>query len=137
VAIVSTKEGRFIEQLLADAAVMLPVERILGKEVKRSKKETLKVLMAELNHCKSVHFIEDRLAALQAILTDPALQGVNLYLAGWGYNTAQDREIARQDDRIHLLETIDYDKIEVLASSKFSHAISARATDSRNSQHSQ
>ena len=106
VAIVSTKEGRFIQQLLADAAVSLPEERICGKEVKRSKKETLKVLMTELNHCQTVHFIEDRLAALQSIQRDPTLAEVKLYLAGWGYNTAQDRDIARQDDRIHLLETI-------------------------------
>jgi phosphoglycolate phosphatase-like HAD superfamily hydrolase len=108
VAIVSTKEGRFIQQLLADAAVSLPVERILGKEVKRSKRDTLKLLMAEFKHCQSVHFIEDRLAALQSITADPTLERVNLYLAGWGYNTAQDRDMARQDDRIHLLETIDF-----------------------------
>lgn len=106
VAIVSTKEGRFIKQLLADAKVNFPEDRILGKEVKRSKRETLKGLMTEYPHCKKVHFIEDRLAALQTITTSPDLQSVHLYLAGWGYNTARDREVARQDDRIQLIENV-------------------------------
>ncbi|MGA1410487.1 MAG: HAD family hydrolase [Prochlorotrichaceae cyanobacterium] len=105
-AIVSTKEGRFIQQLLAQSQMAFPAEQIFGKEVKRSKKETLKTLMADYPQCQIFHFLEDRLAALAAVKGDPALQSVNLYLAGWGYNTERDRESARQDDRIQLLETI-------------------------------
>ena len=42
--IVSTKEGRFIQQLLKQSGVAMPPEKILGKEVKRPKYETLRLL---------------------------------------------------------------------------------------------
>ncbi|ESA35625.1 haloacid dehalogenase [Leptolyngbya sp. Heron Island J] len=44
--IVSTKEGRFIQQLLKQSGVIMPTENILGKEVKRPKYETLRLLTA-------------------------------------------------------------------------------------------
>ena len=47
--------------------------------------------------------MEDRLKTLDAVKRAPALDDVGLFLAGWGYNTARDREEARRDDRIVLL----------------------------------
>ncbi|MGD1855112.1 MAG: HAD family hydrolase [Leptolyngbyaceae cyanobacterium] len=44
--IVSTKEGRFIQQLLKQSGVAMPPDKILGKEVKRPKYETLRLLTA-------------------------------------------------------------------------------------------
>ena len=52
--IVTTKEGRFVQQLLQQEGVNLPPENIFGKEVKRPKYETLRELIHESKYptCK-------------------------------------------------------------------------------------
>ena len=64
--IVSTKEGRFIQALLAQSGLSFPAENILGKEVKRPKYETLR-LLKEKHSVENSWFIEDRLPALRAV----------------------------------------------------------------------
>lgn len=98
VFIVTTKEGRFVQQLLEQADIQLPPDRILGKEGQRPKPETLRTLNAE-----PTWFIEDRLKALQAVASHADLSEVRLFLADWGYNTPADQALARQDPRIQLL----------------------------------
>jgi len=100
--IVSTKEGRFIKALLSQSGLGFPVENIFGKEVKRPKYETLR-LLKEKHSAPKIWFIEDRLPALNQVKTQDDLQEVELFLADWGYNLEPDREKARQDSRIHLL----------------------------------
>ena len=100
--IVSTKEGRFIKALLAKSGLSFPEERIFGKEVKRPKYETLR-LLKEKHSAEKIWFIEDRLPALRAVKEHSDLEMVELFLADWGYNLEPDREAARQDSRIHLL----------------------------------
>ena len=100
--IVSTKEGRFIKALLAQSGVSFPAERIIGKEVKRPKYETLRLLKKE-HGVERIWFVEDRLPALSGVAEQADLAGVELFLADWGYNLEPDREAARQDTRIHLL----------------------------------
>ena len=90
--IISTKEGRFIQQLLAQGGVTLPGDRILGKEVKRPKYETLRQIQTA-QPGKVIWFVEDRVKALQAVQQQPDLGHVELFLADWGYNTAADRAI--------------------------------------------
>ncbi|MEL7143326.1 MAG: HAD family hydrolase [Cyanobacteria bacterium J06554_3] len=102
VYIVSTKEGRFIEALLGQSGVSFPSDRILGKEVKRPKYETLR-LLKEKHSAANIWFIEDRLPALNAVTQQDDLKQVQLFLADWGYNLAPDRDAARQSSRIHLL----------------------------------
>ncbi|MEA5465892.1 HAD family hydrolase [Leptothoe sp. PORK10 BA2] len=104
--IVSTKEGRFIQQLLQKSGVAMPPENILGKEVKRPKYETLRLLTAThtVNHQPpTLWFIEDRIKALQSIKQQPDLGHVELFLADWGYNLPPERQAAQADDRIDLL----------------------------------
>lgn len=100
--IVSTKEGRFIKALLSQSGLEFPVENIFGKEVKRPKYETLR-LLKEKHDAPKIWFIEDRLPALNAVKAQDDLKEVSLFLADWGYNLEPDREKARQDSRIHLL----------------------------------
>ncbi|MEM6451665.1 MAG: HAD family hydrolase [Cyanobacteria bacterium P01_D01_bin.105] len=100
--IVSTKEGRFIKALLAQSGVNFPSERIIGKEVKRPKYETLR-LLKQTHAVNKIWFIEDRLPALKGVEQQEDLSAVELFLADWGYNLEPDREAARQDSRIHLL----------------------------------
>ena len=100
--IVSTKEGRFIDALLSRSGVNFPKERIIGKEVKRPKYETLRLLKKE-HSVENIWFVEDRLPALQGVAKQSDLSKVELFLADWGYNLEPDRDKARQDERIHLL----------------------------------
>ncbi|MEL7351590.1 MAG: HAD family hydrolase [Cyanobacteria bacterium P01_A01_bin.116] len=102
VYIVSTKEGRFIKALLSQSGLDFPSDRILGKEVKRPKYETLR-LLKERHAAPDIWFVEDRLPALNDVKKQKDLTEVQLFLADWGYNLAPDREAAVQDSRIHLL----------------------------------
>ncbi|MGK7912482.1 MAG: HAD family hydrolase [Synechococcus sp.] len=104
VFIVSTKEGRFIHQLLKQAGVEFPHDRIFGKEVKRPKYKTLRlVLEAEGVSADRLWFVEDRLGALQLVEEQADLDGAGLFLAGWGYNLERDREKVCSGGRIRLL----------------------------------
>jgi phosphoglycolate phosphatase-like HAD superfamily hydrolase len=109
--IVTTKEGRFVEQLLQQQDIHLPPTQIIGKESKRPKYETLRMLRDR--HQKpgekiKITFVEDRLDALQQVAQQADLQFVKLYLADWGYNLEGDRLIAAQDGRIKLLSLEDF-----------------------------
>lgn len=104
VYIVTTKEGRFVAQLLKQAGIELPPERIIGKEVKRPKYETIR-LIAQENHinARDIWFVEDRLEALKLVRKQPDLYQVKLFLAQWGYNTEKERQIATKEDYLQLL----------------------------------
>lgn len=105
--IITTKEGRFVHQLLQQQQVDLPESQIFGKEVRQPKAQTLRDLLQQFSPRPTepveIWFVEDRLKTLQAIQTQPQLNSVQLFLGDWGYNTADDRDMAAQDSRIHLL----------------------------------
>ena len=102
--IVTTKEGRFVKQLLQQQGINLPADRIIGKESKRPKYETLRIIR-DSNTSKdlNIFFVEDRIKALQQVAQQPDLDFVRLFLADWGYNLERDRTLANQDQRINLL----------------------------------
>jgi phosphoglycolate phosphatase-like HAD superfamily hydrolase len=101
--IISTKEGRFIHQLLAQRGIDFPADRIFGKEVKRPKSDTLSQLIQQHQPQGAVWFLEDRLKTLQAVAQVPELKAVHLFLADWGYNTPADHQAADECDRIQRL----------------------------------
>lgn len=101
--IISTKEGRFIRQLLEQQQVFLPEHQIIGKEAKRPKHQILRELRAEYIQTASFWFVEDRLKTLLSVKEQLDLDAVGLYLADWGYNLERERQLAEQDDRIDLL----------------------------------
>ncbi|XGV95130.1 MAG: HAD family hydrolase [Leptolyngbya sp. BL-A-14] len=103
VVIISTKEGRFIQQLLQQHDVDFTRLKILGKEVKRPKPETLRSLLATHEPTVTIWFVEDRLQTLQAVQQQADLADVKLFLAEWGYNTQPERDLAAHAPRIHLL----------------------------------
>jgi phosphoglycolate phosphatase-like HAD superfamily hydrolase len=88
--IISTKEGRFIRQLLAQQGIVLASSQIYGKEACRPKSQILRELLAHDPQSR-IWFVEDRLQTLLSIQAFPELTDVRLYLATWGYNTAQER----------------------------------------------
>lgn len=102
VVIITTKEGRFVKQLLHQQAVEIPTDTIYGKEIKQPKHQTLRQLQAAASSSE-IWFVEDRLKTLQSVKSQPDLNSVMLFLADWGYNTQGDRTLAEHDERIHCL----------------------------------
>lgn len=101
--IISTKEGRFITQLLEQQGLDLSQIEVFGKEQKRPKHQILRELKTQYIDTASFWFIEDRLKTLHTVQAQPDLQAVQLFLADWGYNTATERDWASQDPAICLL----------------------------------
>ena len=113
--IVTTKEGRFVKELLQKADFDLPREAIFGKEEKRPKYEILRELKQESNDLTvSLWFMEDRIKTLHKVKEQTDLEDVELFLADWGYNTPKDRTAAQEDMRINLISLAqfveDFDK---------------------------
>lgn len=109
--IVTTKEGRFVQQLLQQEGVNLPPTSIFGKEVKRPKYEILRELIQAADEkAVNVWFVEDRLKTLQLVQQQTDLEDVKLFLADWGYNTQAEREAAQNDPRIQLLSLSQFAK---------------------------
>ena len=91
--IVTTKQERFVEQILQASQVELPVD-IYGLDRKMSKQEVLSELL-ERHGNQTIRLIEDRLPTLFGVLDNEQLSTVELQLVDWGYNTEQDRTAAR------------------------------------------
>jgi phosphoglycolate phosphatase-like HAD superfamily hydrolase len=111
--IVTTKEGRFVKQLLQQQGIDLPAAQIIGKESKRPKYETLRILRdshQQPGATLRMTFVEDRLEALQEVAQQADLKFVELFLADWGYNFEGDRLLATQDRRIKLLSLAGFPK---------------------------
>ncbi|AFY42515.1 hypothetical protein Nos7107_1884 [Nostoc sp. PCC 7107] len=109
--IVTTKEGRFVQQLLQQEGVNLPATAIFGKEVKRPKYEILRELIQTANQQPvSLWFVEDRIKTLQLVQQQADLEDVKLFLADWGYNTQPERKAAQDDQRIELLSLSQFAK---------------------------
>jgi phosphoglycolate phosphatase-like HAD superfamily hydrolase len=121
--ILSTKEGRFIQQLLQGEEIQLPRHHILGKEVRAPKAATLhRLLSAAQLPAAELWFVEDRIQTLHQVLAVPELEQALLFLASWGYNLPEEREQAARHPRLHLLT------LEQL-SQPFAHWIASPATD--------
>lgn len=102
--IITTKEGRFVKKLLQQQGIQLPEEKIIGKETKRPKYQTLRQLIeACTDERVTLWFVEDRLKTLQLVQQQADLSEVKLFLADWGYNTAAQQDTARNDPKIQLL----------------------------------
>ncbi|XP_015899702.3 uncharacterized protein LOC107432983 [Ziziphus jujuba] len=109
--IVTTKQSRFADALLRElAGVTIPPERIYGLGT-GPKVEVLKQLQNKPEHRGlTLHFVEDRLATLKNVIKDPELDGWNLYLGDWGYNTQKERQEAASIPRIRILELSAFSK---------------------------
>ncbi|XP_060204953.1 uncharacterized protein LOC132632847 isoform X3 [Lycium barbarum] len=107
--IVTTKQGRFADALLRGlAGITIPAERIYGLGT-GPKVKVLKQLQEMPEHKGlTLHFVEDRLVTLKNVIKEPELDGWNLYLGDWGYNTQKEREEAASISRIRILELSDF-----------------------------
>ena len=100
VYVLSTKEKRFLDYLLAWAGVTLPTDRVIGKTTpRRAKWEVIQELATRHGLAadgSATWFVEDRLGTLQELRHDaPGLAALGLFLATWGYVFPDDVERAR------------------------------------------
>ncbi|HEY9850178.1 MAG TPA: HAD hydrolase-like protein [Leptolyngbyaceae cyanobacterium] len=102
--IITTKEGRFVQQLLQEQNIEILTESIFGKECQRPKHQLLRELIAtSTDNSIKIWFVEDRLKTLQSVENQPDLETVQLFFADWGYNTPAQHESIRSSQRIKLL----------------------------------
>jgi hypothetical protein len=103
--LVTTKEGEFARRILDHWNV--PLANIQGKEAGTHKCDNLRGLIAQYTEIYGrrpcLWFVEDRLETLQHVTTHTDLTDVGLFLAAWGYNTAETRATVQGDGRIRLL----------------------------------
>lgn len=104
--IITTKETRFVDYLLAQAQVNRPSLGIYGKDCQQTKVEVLLKLQDTVP--QPIWFVEDRLEALQSVQKEPRLNQVQLFLAAWGYTTPATCAQAQADARITLLQLAQF-----------------------------
>lgn len=93
--VVTTKQERFVKQILKANAIELAEERIFGLDRNMSKVEVLKGLL-QTHPNEMIYFVEDRLPTLLNVLKTDELASVKLIFALWGYNTAEDKALAAE-----------------------------------------
>jgi len=92
-AIISTKQARYIRQILTASGIDLPAETINEATFRLGKTVIIEALMQRRQlACGQVYFIDDQLDNLVAARPT----GVHLLLAGWGYNNRAQQRLARQ-----------------------------------------
>ena len=109
ILVISTKQERFLLQLLRGTPLTLPRDHVFGLETGKSKATILGEVLASADGSYGVAFVEDRLDTLVDVAAQPALRPVTLFLAAWGYNTPAERAQAQASDRIALLDLPDLD----------------------------
>jgi phosphoglycolate phosphatase-like HAD superfamily hydrolase len=114
--IVTTKQERFVTQLLEHNGVRFAAERIFGLDRGMKKEAVLRRLM-ERHPGRQIHFVEDRLATLKRLLARTDLRPLRLHLACWGYNTHAERREAEHLD-IHPLTRLSVAEITNTAHDK-------------------
>ena len=93
--VVTTKQERFVKQILKANAIELAEERIFGLDRNMSKVEVLNGLLQTYPNV-TIYFVEDRLPTLLNVLKTDELASVKLIFALWGYNTAEDKALAAE-----------------------------------------
>lgn len=104
--IITTKQERFVKQILKANQIELPDDRIFGLDRNMSKEAVLEKLVSK-HRQQQIYFVEDMLPTLLKVRGNDKLQGVKLFFALWGYSTAQDKVNARQQT-IELIGLDDF-----------------------------
>jgi len=89
--IITTKQERFVDQILSANNISIPNQHIYGLDRQLSKQQVLRQLQNDYPD-RTILFVEDRLPTLINVMNDHDLKEVQLLLADWGYNTEHDKE---------------------------------------------
>ncbi|MCX7083967.1 MAG: HAD family hydrolase [Methylococcales bacterium] len=93
--IVTTKQERFVKQILQANAIELDENHIYGLDRNMNKPSVLKLLL-EKHPEQEICFVEDRLPTLLNVIQNSELKPIKLIFALWGYNTLADKNLAQQ-----------------------------------------
>lgn len=105
VFIITTKQKRFCQLLLEQNGITNVQENRIYGLGSGSKISVLKEIIAmPESKGKTVCFVEDRYETLEAVSLSMLGQPLELYLATWGYNTAQVRSTADDHPFIELID---------------------------------
>jgi phosphoglycolate phosphatase-like HAD superfamily hydrolase len=110
VYIITTKQERFVSQILKVNNIVFPYKHIYGLDRNLSKQQVLADLL-RLHYQQDILFVEDRLPTLLNAISDDRLSEVQLFFADWGYNSEQDKATAKQQASI---TTINLDEMLLL-----------------------
>lgn len=102
--IITTKQERFVSEILSANQLDILPQQIYGLERKLKKPQILENLQ-QLAPEASIFFVEDRLPTLLDVINTPSLSSVELFFANWGYNTTADKLQALRHPRITTLNT--------------------------------
>jgi len=91
--VVTTKQERFVKQILQAHAIELEDKKIFGLDRNLSKPEVLKGLV-QSHPAQTLYFAEDRLPTLLNVQKHAELDSIKLIFALWGYNTPEDKTLA-------------------------------------------
>lgn len=107
--IVTTKQERFVKQILQANGIALADDRIFGLDRQMSKVEVLTQLLATHSN-ETICFVEDRLPTLMNVYKNEHLAPVKLFFALWGYNTLEDKSLAASKPitLIHLDDFLEF-----------------------------
>jgi phosphoglycolate phosphatase-like HAD superfamily hydrolase len=89
--IVTTKQERFVKQILAKHQIHIPNDRLFGLERLMGKEDMLIHIM-ERHPENPLILVEDRLQTLMDVSKNSNLQEVKCLLASWGYNTLEEKQ---------------------------------------------
>ncbi len=101
--IITTKQERFVSQILEANNISFPTDRIFGLDRNLSKPQILANLTIK-HPTQTILFIEDRLPTLIDVINDQQLNEVRLFFANWGYNTEQDKRNAGKQATITTID---------------------------------
>lgn len=107
--IITTKESKFTRNLLEKEGIFLPKNTVMGKEVKRPKYESLRLIIkTEKVKSSDICFMEDRLEALELVNQQEDLREVKLFFALWGYNDELAKVKAKHNPQINTLSLANF-----------------------------
>jgi len=104
--IVTTKQERFVQQILSANDINIPDQAIFGLE-RKLKKDAILLMLQQKHPDQPLHFVEDRLPPLLDVQQHAQLKTTQLFFAAWGYNTADDKKQASVHS-IHVIQLNDF-----------------------------
>lgn len=107
VTIVTTKQARFADAILVDmGGVKIPEEDLISTTVSGELKADVLVRLEETfnkDGASRMIFVEDKLSTLIKVANDKRLTKWDLFFVDWGYNTEDERQVAKHDYRMKLI----------------------------------
>ena len=106
VYIVTTKQARFASAIMErKGKLVIPPERVFSQTVSGLPKT---VVLADLQTASAPTarkiFVEDKMSTLEKVCATEGLESWELFLVDWGYNTPAERDRAKANPRITLID---------------------------------